>query len=61
MRCPVTTVKSGNEWMGLQINDMRRLPWLGMLLAGMLGIAGVATALEIGEKAGFLLPSTMGG
>ena len=32
-----------------------------VLLAGVLGTAGVATALEIGEKApDFTLPSTMG-
>ena len=32
-----------------------------MLLAGVLGIAGVATALEVGDKApDFTLPSTTG-
>jgi hypothetical protein len=32
-----------------------------MLLAGVLGAAGVATAVEVGEKTpDFTLPSTMG-
>jgi hypothetical protein len=36
--------------------------WLGLLLIGVLGAAGVATAVEVGEKApDFTLPSTMGG
>jgi hypothetical protein len=36
--------------------------WFGLLLAGMLGAAGIATAVEVGEKApDFTLPSTMGG
>lgn len=35
---------------------------LVILLAGVLGAGGMATALEVGEKApGFTLPSTMGG
>jgi peroxiredoxin len=35
---------------------------LGLLLIGVLGAAGVATAVEVGEKApDFTLPSTMGG
>lgn len=35
---------------------------LGVLLASVLGGAGVATALEVGEKApDFTLPSTTGG
>jgi hypothetical protein len=48
--------------MGLLTDHPRRLFWLGVLLAGILGVAGVATALEVGDKApDFLLPSTMGG
>jgi hypothetical protein len=40
----------------------RSLFWFGLLLAGMLGAAGVATAVEVGEKApDFMLPSTLGG
>jgi peroxiredoxin len=35
---------------------------LGVLLAGVLGLASTATAVEIGEKApDFTLPSTTGG
>lgn len=34
---------------------------LGVLLAGMLGVTSVATAVEVGEKApDFTLPSTTG-
>jgi hypothetical protein len=41
---------------------IRSLFWFGLLLAGMLGAAGIATAVEVGEKApDFTLPSTMGG
>jgi hypothetical protein len=48
--------------MGLLTDHTRRLFWLGALLVGFLGVAGVATALEVGDKApDFLLPSTMGG
>jgi hypothetical protein len=36
--------------------------WFGLLLAGVLVATGVATAVEVGEKApDFTLPSTMGG
>jgi AhpC/TSA family len=39
----------------------KKLSLLGVLIVGVLGIAGVATALEIGEKApDFTLPSTIG-
>ena len=39
----------------------KRLFLLGVLLAGVLGVTGVATALEVGEKApDFTLPSTTG-
>ena len=48
--------------MGLLTDHTGRLFWLGALLASILGVAGVATALEVGDKApDFLLPSTMGG
>lgn len=48
--------------MGLETNYTRRVFWLGVLLASILGVAGVTTALEVGDKApDFLLPSTMGG
>jgi AhpC/TSA family len=48
--------------MGLETNYTRRVFWLGVLLGSILGVAGVTTALEVGEKApDFLLPSTMGG
>jgi hypothetical protein len=39
----------------------RRLFWFGLLLAGVLGVPGVAPAMEVGEKApDFTLPSTKG-
>ena len=42
--------------------QIRSLFWFGLMLAGMLGAAGVATAVEVGEKApDFTLPSTLGG
>jgi hypothetical protein len=42
--------------------QIRSLFWFGLLLAGVLGAAGIATAVEVGEKApDFTLPSTMGG
>jgi hypothetical protein len=42
--------------------QMRGPWWFGLLLAGVLGAAGVATAVEVGEKApDFTLPSTLGG
>jgi AhpC/TSA family len=41
---------------------IRSLFWFGLLLAGVLGAAGIATAVEVGEKApDFTLPSTQGG
>jgi hypothetical protein len=40
----------------------RSLWWFGLLLVGVLGAAGVATGVEVGEKApDFTLPSTMEG
>jgi hypothetical protein len=48
--------------MALLTKHTRSLLWLGMLLASILGVAGVTTTLEVGDKApDFLLPSTMGG
>ena len=39
----------------------KRLFLLGVLLAGMLGLTSVVTAVEVGEKApNFTLPSTTG-
>lgn len=39
----------------------RCLFWFGLLLAGVLGVAGVIPAVEVGEKApDFTLPSTTG-
>ena len=47
--------------MDTMVKQMRSLLLLGVLLAGVLGVAGVATALEVGEKApDFTLPSTTG-
>jgi hypothetical protein len=46
------------DWMAQQT---RRLVIVGVFLAGMLGGASLATALEIGEQApDFSLPSTTG-
>ena len=40
---------------------IKRLFFLGVLLSGVLGVASVATAVKIGEKApDFTLPSTTG-
>ena len=42
-------------------NRVKSLFLSGVLLAGVLGVAGVATAVEVGEKApDFTLPSTTG-
>ena len=47
--------------MDTMAKQMRSLFLLGVLLAGMLGVASVAVAVEIGEKApDFTLPSTTG-
>jgi AhpC/TSA family protein len=47
--------------MGILAKQHRSLIALGMLFAGMLGVAGIATALEVGEKApDFTLSSTTG-
>ena len=47
--------------MDMVTKRLRNILWLGVLLAGMLGAAPVATALEIGEQApDFTLPSTTG-
>lgn len=43
------------------VNRRKRLFLSSVLLATMLGVAGVATAVEVGEKApNFTLPSTAG-
>ncbi len=48
--------------MSIVVKWMRSLLLLGMLLAGLLIVASVATALEVGDKApDFTLPSTTGG
>ena len=47
--------------MGMVTKRHRNVWWLGVLLAGMLGGAPVAIALEVGEQApDFTLPSTIG-
>lgn len=48
--------------MGMPTKHTRSLFLLGVLLAGVLSVPGVATALEVGEQApDFTLPSTTGG
>jgi peroxiredoxin Q/BCP len=47
--------------MGMVAKRLQNALWLGVLLAGMLGGAPMATALEVGEQApDFTLPSTTG-
>jgi AhpC/TSA family len=47
--------------MGMVTKRIKNVLWLGVLLAGMLSAAPVATALEVGEQApDFTLPSTTG-
>ncbi len=47
--------------MSMLAKRTKRLFLLGVLLAGMLGVTSVATAVEVGEKApDFTLPSTTG-
>ena len=47
--------------MGILATQHRRLSVFGVLVAGLLGVAGIATALEVGEKAPeFTLSSTTG-
>ena len=46
----------------MRSKQMYSLWWYGLLLAGVLVVAGVAPAVEVGEKApDFTLPSTQGG
>jgi hypothetical protein len=48
--------------MDMRSQQTRSLLWFALLFVGVLGMAGVATAVEVGEKApDFTLPSTMGG
>ena len=52
----------GDGQMGMVTKRLRNVLLLGVLLAGMLGGAPGATALEVGEQApDFTLPGTMGG
>ncbi len=45
----------------MEMKQTKTLFLMGMLLAGMLGASGVATALEVGDNApDFTLPSTTG-
>ena len=47
--------------MGARAQYTKRLLWLGVLLASVLGVAGMTAALEAGEPApDFTLPSTTG-
>ena len=47
--------------MGTEALYTRRLVWLGVLLASMLGSISVTVAVEVGEPApDFTLPSTTG-
>jgi AhpC/TSA family len=47
--------------MGCIAKHARRLVVVGVLLVGMLGVARVALAIEVGERApDFTLPSTTG-
>jgi hypothetical protein len=51
----------GKEGENMLANRRKRLFLSSVLLAGVLGVAGVVTALEVGEKApDFTLPSTTG-
>lgn len=48
--------------MHMRAKPIRALVLLGVLLAAVVGMGHVATALEVGERApDFTLPSTMGG
>ena len=54
-------VQQGDEQRGVGTKRFRNVLVLGVLLAGMLGAAPVATALEVGEPApDFTLLGTMG-
>ena len=51
----------GDGQMGMVAKRIQNVLWLGILLAGMLGGAPVATALEVGEPApDFTLLGTTG-
>lgn len=48
--------------MNIVVNQGKILLFLGLLLAGLLGMTRVSSALEVGDKApDFTLPSTTGG
>jgi hypothetical protein len=58
----VLRFKEKEDQMHIRPKPMRALLFLGFLLAGVVGMVPVATALEVGERApDFTLPSTMGG
>ena len=47
--------------MGMRAQHRRSRRWLGVVLANVLGVISVTTALEVGEPApDFTLPSTTG-
>jgi hypothetical protein len=55
------TLHKGEGQMGMVAKRLQNVLWLGVLLAGMLGGAPLATALEVGDQApDFTLPSTTG-
>jgi hypothetical protein len=55
------TLQQGDGQMRMVTKRLRNVLLLGVLLAGMLGGAPVATALDVGEQApDFTLPSTIG-
>jgi hypothetical protein len=51
----------GEGQMGMVAKHIQNVLWLGVLLAGMLAGAPMATALEVGDQTpDFTLPSTTG-
>ena len=55
------TLQQGDGQMDMVTKRLRNVLLVGVLLAGMLGGAPVATALEVGEQAtDFTLPGTTG-
>ena len=54
-------LEKGNKKMSKSTRQQNGLFLMGLLLVGLLGIAGVSSALEVGDKApDFKLPGTMG-